>query len=145
MSKKEKLYARIVANIPHTQHLLRSDIESELDDVADIVLTIDDGRAVFRLGGAPGMIANSFETKISWSEKQAYRMKVKPHKYLREKVKETVKLASDRTWGEHDDTYGFKQDKKLYNRVREMMVDDMLRAFVTDRVREMFKEFNNGL
>lgn len=119
--------------------------ESEQDDVADIALTLDQGRAVFRLTGEPGMIANSFEVKLSWSEKQAYRMKVKPHKYLREKVKETVKLASDRTWGEHDDSYGFKQDKKLYSRVREELVDSMLRAFVSDRVRTLFKEFNDGI
>lgn len=136
----------MVANIPLTQHLLpESLLESEQDDVAGIMLTLEKEQAVFRLVGDQAMIANSFEIKVSWSEKQAYRLKVKPHKYLREKVKETVKLASDRTWGEHNESYGFKQDKKMYSRVREELVDSMLRAFVTDRVRKMFKEFNNGL
>jgi len=149
MSKKEKLQklqVLIISNIPITQHLLKGSCTDDEDDVADIILGLEGNSAAFRLSGDQGMIANSFEVKLSWTEKHAYHMKVKPRKLLRKKAKELIKLAADRTWGEHVETeYGFKQDEKLYSRAREQLLEAILRCVVSQRVREIFKESSDGL
>lgn len=149
MSKKEnkanleKLQKMLLANTPHIlEFAQRSDLD---DSCGNITVVVKDGRGMFKVVGDQETIANSFHIECTWSEKGAYKLKIKPLHELRRKAKEIAKHAAEYTWGRHDPTYGFPQDQKAYDKARKELVQFILRSVVTDRVQQFFEESSRGI
>lgn len=108
-------------------------------------ITILNDVPTIRLNGDKSLVASSFEVELSWNEKCAYKLKVRPIKALRKHAKELIRVAAERTWGEHNSDLPFAQDAKLYANARKALITRLLKTVVSTHVSKLFEETRRGI